>query len=155
MMKRFQVGLLLLPLAGLLFTGTAKADLSKNGDLNVEIDGLRNQKGQVCVSLYNNSRGFPDKSDRVLQKQCTKVTATPLTIKFQNLKLGSYAAVVMHDEDNDGTVNQDDLGVPLEGFGFSQNPEIVTSAPKFGDAAFFVAGAATDIKIKLIYMSGG
>jgi uncharacterized protein (DUF2141 family) len=154
MMKRFQVGLLILPLAGLLFSATAKADFSRNGNLNVEIDGLRNQKGQVCVSLFNNSRGFPDKSDRVLQKSCVKVTEIPLVIKFENLKLGSYAAVVMHDEDNDGTVNQDDLGIPSEGFGFSQNPEIVTSAPKFGDAAFFVAGAATDIKIKLVYMSG-
>lgn len=152
MMKRFQVGLLLLPLAGLLFSASAKADFSKNGNLNVKIDGLRNQKGQVCISLYNNSRGFPDKSDRVLQKQCVKAAADPLVVKFSNLKLGSYAAVVMHDEDNNGTVNQDDLGIPLEGFGFSQNPEIINSAPKFGDAAFFVAGAVTDINIKLIYM---
>jgi uncharacterized protein (DUF2141 family) len=154
MMKRFQVGLFILPLTGLLFSTPSKADFSKNGNLNVEIDGLRNSIGQVCVSLYNNSRGFPDNSDRVLQKQCVKVAEIPLVIKFGNLKLGSYAAVVMHDEDNNGTVNQDDLGIPLEGFGFSQNPEIITSAPKFGDAAFFVAGVSTDIKIKLIYMSG-
>ncbi len=155
MMKRFQVALFILPLTGLLFSAPSKADFSKNGNLNVEIDGLRNQKGQVCISLYNNSRGFPEDSDRVLQKQCVKVSSIPLQVKFENLKLGSYAAVVMHDEDNDGTVKQDDLGIPLEGFGFSQNPEIVTSAPKFGDAAFFVAGASTDIKIKLNYMSGG
>ncbi len=152
MMKRFQVGLFILPLTGLLFSASASADFSKNGNLNVEIDGLRNSIGQVCVSLYNNSRGFPEDSDRVLQKQCVKVAQIPLVVKFDNLKLGSYAAVVMHDEDSDGTVNQDDLGIPSEGFGFSQNPEVITSAPKFGDAAFFVAGASTDIKIKLIYM---
>jgi uncharacterized protein (DUF2141 family) len=152
MMKRFQVALLILPLTGLLFSAPSKADFSKNGNLNVEIDGLRNSIGQVCVSLYNSSRGFPEDSSRVLQKQCVKVTEVPLMVKFENLKLGSYAAVVMHDEDSNGTVNQDDLGIPLEGFGFSQNPEVITSAPKFGDAAFFVAGASTDIEIKLIYM---
>jgi uncharacterized protein (DUF2141 family) len=69
------------------------------------------------------------------------------------LKAGSYALVVMHDENNDKAFNRNDLGMPLEGFGFSQNPEISDRAPKFSETAFFVAGSATDIKIKLQYMA--
>lgn len=152
MMKRFQLSLLLLPLLGnLLFSTSTKADLK--GSLNVEIDGLRSDKGEVCINLFAGSRGFPDDSKRTLKKHCVAITANPLVVKFDNLKAGNYAIVVMHDENNDKTFNRDSLGMPLEGFGFSQNPEITNSAPKYSQAAFLVAGPSTDIKINLQYMS--
>jgi uncharacterized protein (DUF2141 family) len=123
-----------------------------NGNLNVEIDGLRNKEGQVCASIFASSQGFPTDRDRVLERKCTKITDTPVKFTFTNLKAGNYAVAVMHDENNDLKVNRTDLGFPLEGFGFSQNPEIVDRAPKFDETAVLVAGANTDIKIQLKYL---
>jgi len=122
------------------------------GNLNVEIDGLRNQEGQVCASIFAGSKGFPADRDRVLQRQCTKITETPVKITFTSLKAGNYAVAVMHDENNDLILNRNDIGFPLEGFGFSQNPEIRDRAPKFDEAAVFVAGPNTDIQIQLKYL---
>lgn len=149
MIKGFRVSGLLLVVMGLTYSSTARASL--NGNLSVEIAGLKNNQGQVCASIFASSQGFPNNRDRVIQRQCTKITETPVKVSFNNLKAGNYAVAVIHDRNNDLTLNRNILGMPTEGFGFSRNPEIRTSAPKFGDAAFLIAGPNTNIQIQLKY----
>ncbi|MFN6461976.1 MAG: DUF2141 domain-containing protein [Nostoc sp. DedVER02] len=150
MVKGLRVSVLLLAvISNLAWSFSAKANF--NGKLTVEIDGLKNKQGQVCASIFASSEGFPSDRNRGLQKQCIKITNTPLPITFDNLKAGSYAVAVFHDQNNDGTINSNGLGIPREGFGFSSNPEIRTGAPKFSEAAFLVAGPDTNIKIQLKY----
>ena len=141
--------LLLVAMGNLAWSLSAKANF--NGKLTVEIDGLKNKQGQVCASIFATSEGFPSDRNRGLQKQCTKITDTPLPITFENLKAGSYAVAVFHDQNNDSTLNSNVFGIPREGFGFSSNPEIRTRAPKFSEAAFLVAGPDTNIQIQLKY----
>lgn len=150
MVQGLRVSMLLLAVMGnLVWSFSAKANF--NGKLTVEIDGLKNKEGQVCVSIFSSSKGFPSDRDHVLQKQCTKITDTPLTITFENLKAGSYAVAVFHDQNNDRTLNRNIFGIPSEGFGFSSNPEIRARAPKFSEAVFLVAGPDTNIQIQLKY----
>ncbi|WP_445637534.1 DUF2141 domain-containing protein [Nostoc sp. DSM 114161] len=150
MVRGLKVSVLLLAVLGnLAWSFTAKAGY--NGKLTVEIDGFKNKQGQVCASIFGSSQGFPNQRDRVLQKQCIKITDTPLLITFENLKAGNYAVAVMHDGNSDGTLNRNSLGMPIEGFGFSRNPEIKTSAPKFSEAVFLVAGPNTNIQVQLKY----
>jgi uncharacterized protein (DUF2141 family) len=150
MVKGLRVSILLLAVLGnLVWSFSANANF--NGKLSVEIDGLKNKEGQVCASIFASSEGFPSDRNRVLQKQCIKITETPLTINFDNLKAGSYAVAVFHDQNNDRILNTNTFGIPKEGFGFSRNPEIRTGAPKFSEAAFLVAGPNTNIQIQLKY----
>lgn len=149
MSNRLKVSVLLLALMQLALPFSAKA--SANSNLNVEIDGFKNRKGQVCVSIFASSQGFPNNRDRVLQRQCTKITENAVKVTFSNLKAGNYAVAAIHDENNDLKLNRNDIGMPTEGFGFSRNPEVRTSAPKFNDAAFLIAGPNTNIQIQLKY----
>ncbi|MBF2063839.1 MAG: DUF2141 domain-containing protein [Calothrix sp. C42_A2020_038] len=152
MTKRFGTHLLLAPLLGLVFSTTAQANFK--GNLNVEIEGLRSNAGQVCISLFGSSKGFPDKGKFALHDKCFQITEIPFMIKFKGLKAGNYAIVLMHDENSNQSMDMDNLGMPREGFGFSQNPEITNRAPKFRESAFLVAGPETNIKINMNYMSG-
>ncbi|MBW4613801.1 MAG: DUF2141 domain-containing protein [Desmonostoc vinosum HA7617-LM4] len=149
MLKGLKLSVLVAVLMNLAWSLHAQANF--NGKLTVEIDGLKNKQGQICVSIFANSQGFPNNRDRVLQKQCTKIGDTPLLVSFDNLKAGNYAVAAIHDQNNDLTLNRNDLGMPIEGFGFSRNPEVRTSAPKFGEAAFLVAGPNTNIQIQMKY----
>ncbi|MBD2445764.1 DUF2141 domain-containing protein [Nostoc sp. FACHB-152] len=151
MTRRLKLSMIMLASLG-NFALPSNAMANFDGNLTIEIDGLKNKQGQVCASIYNSSQGFPGDGDRVLQRECSKITDTPVTLTFTNLKAGNYAVAVMHDENNDLKVNLNDLGMPLEGFGFSQNPEIRNSAPKFSEAAVFIAGANTSIKIQMKYL---
>lgn len=120
-------------------------------NLTVTIDGLKNQQGQICLSLFSNDRGFPGQGDRATQARCVRATAAPLTVSFENLVAGTYAIAAFHDVNDDGVLNRNLLGIPIEGFGFSRNPRILAGPPRFGDSAVLVAGSATNIQIQLLY----
>ncbi|MBW4449471.1 MAG: DUF2141 domain-containing protein [Spirirestis rafaelensis WJT71-NPBG6] len=145
---------LLLLTAVINLTALQEAKAVSNSSLTVTIDGLKNQRGQVCLSLFSGGRGFPGSSDRAVAARCVKLENAPLTVKFDNLKAGNYAIAAFHDANGDGTLNRNPLGIPTEQFGFSQNPKILTGAPKFGDSAFLVAGPETNIQIKLLNFFG-
>ena len=44
---------------------------------------------------------------------------------------GVYAIAVYHDEDGNRRINRSGLGMPQEGFGFSNNPRTLFSVPSF------------------------
>jgi uncharacterized protein (DUF2141 family) len=148
MRKKWAFSLILLTTLGnLAWSWSARANF--NGKLTVEIDGLKNKQGQVCVSIFTSSQGFPGDRKRVFDRQCTQINETPLKLTFNNLKAGTYAVAAIQDLNGDGTLNRNDLGMPVEPFGFSRNPEVRTSAPKFGDAAFILAGSNTTIQVQM------
>ena len=130
----------------------ANANTNLSGNLTVEINGFRNREGQACVSLFASSQGFPNNRKNVVQRQCHKITSVPLTVNFRNLKAGNYAVAIIHDTNGDGTLNRNDIGMPIEGYGFSRNPEIRTAAPKFNDATVLIAGPNTNVQVQLIYL---
>ncbi|MGL5795737.1 MAG: DUF2141 domain-containing protein, partial [Waterburya sp.] len=67
------------------------------------------------------------------------------TLTINNLHLGSYALAIFHDVNGDGELNRDFLGIPQEGFGFSQNPEIYTSPPSFEESVVSIKSAETNL----------
>lgn len=132
----------------------SSAQVGQNSQLAVEVDGLRNQQGQICLSLFASGRGFPSSGTNAVQNRCVAITAIPQLVTFENLQPGSYAVAVLHDINSDSKANRNFLGIPLEGFGFSGNPVIRTSPPKFNDAVVLVAGPRTNIQIQLNYLLG-
>lgn len=135
-------------------TASPSVKALSSSSLTVTINGLKNQRGQVCLSLFSGGRGFPSSSDRAVVARCVKLENAPLTVKFENLKPGSYAIAAFHDANSDGVLNRNLLGIPTEEFGFSQNPTILTGAPKFGDCAVLVAGPQTNINIQMLNFLG-
>ena len=131
-----------------------KAHANLTGDFRVRIEGLKNQKGQVCLSIFAASQGFPGNSENAIEARCIKATQTPMAVNFSNLEAGNYAVAVIHDVNGDNTLNRNAFGIPTEGFGFSNNPEILTGPPKFDESSIFVTGSNTDIQVQLRYFLG-
>lgn len=120
--------------------------------LAVEISGLNEPMGQVCLNLFDSGSGFPSNRDQALQTQCIEtVPDVPTVAVFENLVPGSYAVSAFHDANEDREFNRNFVGMPAEGFGFSRNPEALTGPPDFGEAVVLVAGAETKIEIELSY----
>lgn len=153
MAQKFRLGILLLTVLGsLAIPFTARAGLMS--DLTVEIDGLKNRKGQLCVSVFASSKGFPNRAANALQNQCVPITDKSMLVTFKDLKPGTYGVSVLHDIKGDRKIHRNFLGIPTDGFGFSRNPTILTGPPKFEDSVFFVAGSNTNIQIQLMYLGG-
>ncbi len=73
------------------------------------------------------------------------------TAVFKDLPQGTYAVSVLHDENLIGKMEFDAQGIPLTGYGFSNNPVSSQGPPSPDQAKFTVNQAETTIEIKLIY----
>jgi uncharacterized protein (DUF2141 family) len=148
--SRKRASLFALPLAAVTFACSARADYKSN--LTVEVDGLQNQRGQLCVKLFERSQGFPDSNEGAVKRECVKITEVPMKLNFKGLPSGSYAIAVFHDINGDGKLNRNSMGMPTEGYGFSNNPAPSRSGPPaYGKAVFLLAGPDTVIRIQMKY----
>ncbi|MEB3831057.1 DUF2141 domain-containing protein [Phormidium sp. CCY1219] len=151
MQKIFQaIAVLGTMVASLSLPGGARA--LDAGQLTVEVDGLTNQQGNICLTVFSRSDGFPKDAMKALKASCFPISQTPLTLTLDGLNFGNYAVALFHDENADGELNTNQIGIPQEGFGFSNNPPILTGPPQFRDATFFLAGQNTTIRIDLNYL---
>lgn len=121
--------------------------------LEVKFDGLRDSQGQVCLSLFSGPTKFPsDSSPDLLMKRCAPVSGKSAVIVLSDLKPGDYAITAFHDANSDSKLNKGSFGIPEEGFGFSNNPEIGFSAPSFNETKFKVSNTPSSVQIKFRYM---
>lgn len=119
---------------------------------NVEIHttGFRNNAGTAGTLVFSSSNGWPDKKSRAVVWGGFPIAAHEATQEFQ-LPPGRYAVVVIHDENSNMKLDRNFMGVPKEGFGFSNNPRVVFSAPSFQAASAQVSCPVTQIHIAIIY----
>jgi uncharacterized protein (DUF2141 family) len=151
MAQKFRISFVLTTIMASLLSPLG-VNSSLASDLTIELDGLKDREGQVCLSLFDSSKGFPDREKNAVQKQCVPNDNAPLLVTFKNIPLGSYAVAVLHDANQDNKINSNFFGIPTEGFGFSGNPTIISGPPKFNESAVLVTGASTTIQIQLTYL---
>lgn len=108
-------------------------DTPSTHTFTVKFTHLRNTKGLVQAALLNGSKGFPDDPKERYVVGKTTISGNSATIVFENIPTGKYVVVVMHDENSNTKLDKNFLGIPKEGFGFSNNPRILTGAPNYKD----------------------
>ena len=70
---------------------------------------------------------------------------------FEEVPPGTYAMAVVHDENMNGKLDTGLLGIPTEGYGFSNDAKALFSAPSFADASFRYDGGSIDLTMSLHY----
>ncbi|MCU0450258.1 MAG: DUF2141 domain-containing protein [Bernardetiaceae bacterium] len=121
------------------------------GKLVVEVNGLRNDKGEVLISLFKGKDGFPGKADKAVQKAKAIITGKKAVITFNNVPPGEYALSLMHDEDGDGKLATNMLGIPKEGYAASNNAKNSFGPPKYEDAKFNLEGSEKKLQVNMNY----
>ncbi|MXV38137.1 DUF2141 domain-containing protein [Flavobacteriaceae bacterium Ap0902] len=126
---------------------TATISFSQTAKINIEVDGITNNQGNIGIALYNNANDFTIKEYRA-----TKVKAKQGKVyaAFDEIPAGEYGIAILHDENKNDKMDFNMIGIPKEDYGFSNNPAIVLSKPKFKEVAFPVKkGESKKVKIKL------
>ena len=142
--------------AGLLFLpAVAQQDdeLSSN-KLILQFSNLRSRQGQICISVFSDEKGFPTDGLKAVYSKCHAVAEMneASEIEIIGLRPGNYALAMFHDENNDKQLNTGTFGIPLEGFGFTNNPKILFSPPKYSDCIFSSnEGKQTIVQIRANY----
>ena len=125
---------------------TLSASLAHAGELTVKVTDIRATKGTLLVSVVNNEAGWDNKEKPVAAEKRV-VSGQEVELKF-NLPAGSYAVQVMHDENGNGKLDANFMGMPIEGYGFSNNPQVMRRA-YFSEAKFAVTDAPSSIVVRL------
>ena len=121
------------------------------GSLDAGVQGFRSQKGQVMACLTTHPEHFPNCQDDPHARRMTVPTRLAASLNFEGLPSGTYALALIHDENGNGKLDTM-LGIPREGFGFSNNPAIRFGAPSFKSAGVAIVSGQVDETVKIKYL---
>lgn len=120
--------------------------------IHVKILDIRNSTGAVACALFEAPEGFPTEFlHSATNVMIIKVRDTQARCDFLDISPGTYALAVIHDENMDGKLGTNWLGVPREGYGFSNDAKASMGAPSFEAASFPYDGQNLDLTIRLNY----
>lgn len=121
------------------------------GSITFEISNVRNARGNVLVAVCPR--------DKFLKEDCAyngtaRARAGTVTVVVPNVPAGDYAAQAFHDENANENVDQNFIGIPKEGVGFSRDARIMFGPPKWSSAHFIHQGVPAVMRVRLRYMMG-
>lgn len=120
--------------------------------IRISVINLRNEKGHVLVSLFRDGAGYPDDATKAFRKIKLEISGKKASVLFTGLPAGSYAVSILHDENDDQKLNKTNLGLPKEGYGFSNNVVGAFGPPSWSRASFaHKQGGLTEREIRTRY----
>jgi len=146
-MKSCRILLLLTPiLIFALFLNSTQAG-ETSGTLNIAVEGFPNSEGSAMVAVFGSKKAYDEGSSTV--KARVKVDDQKALAIFIDLKYGIYAVAVFHDENANGKLDKNFLGIPKESYGHSNNVRGSFGPPSFDKAKFEFGSPEKQIEIKL------
>lgn len=118
----------------------ARASDESGATLRLEVSSFRNAKGTLNCRLFTEASSFPDGEGTVTVR--APIDGTQATCAFGGLKPGTYAIAVVHDENGNGKLDKNLVGIPTEGYGVSNNRTYALSSPKWDESKFTVTSKA-------------
>jgi uncharacterized protein (DUF2141 family) len=133
---------------GLLFYGTG---FSQTSNIDLTISEIKNKKGLIRVSLFNQDDGFPNDHEKAFRSISMEITELQLNFNIADLPTGEYALAILHDENENGKMDFNFLRMPKEGYGVSNNAKSSFGPPKFKDAIFLLSSDELSLEINMNY----
>lgn len=119
--------------------------------INVVAEGLRNGNGLLAVTLYE------DKPSKFLARRGSlyvgRVSATAGTTRACIFvpRPGIYALALYHDENANRSFDRTGIGLPAEGYGFSNNPATLAGLPSFRSVRLNIPRTGLTTRVQMKY----
>lgn len=115
-------------------------------DITVKIENLKSDKGVLIVALFDSEENYLKqdyKSRTIRPKQAKK------GVVFNDIPEGTYAASIIHDENENGELDKNWMGIPSESFGFSKKSLGMMGPPSFKETCFKVYDKNVSVTVKM------
>lgn len=132
---------LLVSPVGVMAQDTEKTEQNV-GTLTVVIVELKSDNGDVKVNLLNSEESFlasPKEQQKMggpFRRAITPIKDNKAEVVFEDLPFGEYAVKLFHDENGNGKLDKNFVGMPKEDYAFSNNVRGSMGPPKYEDAKF-------------------
>jgi uncharacterized protein (DUF2141 family) len=95
--------------------------------------------GKLYLVVYDNKADFLGEKGELTIYETAELRKNP-TIKVNQVKEGTYAFVAFIDENNNGVMDKNRLGIPKEPIGFSVSKMGLFGPPSFKKASYQIPG---------------
>lgn len=112
-----------------------------NNKLVVKVTNIESNKGAIGVAISNSEKTFLGKS---FVSKSKKAKTGEMIFEFE-VPNGTYTVSVMHDENKNGKLDKNFMGIPSEPYGISMEGKSRFGPPSYDDAVFTI----TDKNVKL------
>ena len=118
-------------------------------DFEITVKGLRTDKGQLRLAIFNDPQEFP-RGDEIRSLNIKAKSGEVIAI-FKNMKPGVYALAIHHDENINKEMDTNFIGLPKEGYGFSNDARVFFGPPNFEAASFIIGQKIKKISLHIVY----
>ena len=116
---------------------------AQNVNLTVSVSGLKNNTGIVKVGLYNSEGTFLKTTYKSITSEIKNNSAT---VTFVGIPKGEYGISTYQDENSNGILDKNIMGIPSEDFACSNNAKGFMGPPTYEDTKFNIN---KDLKIDI------
>ena len=118
------------------------------GSLTVKVTGFASDSGD-CWFALNNSEEIYESEDSVFVGKILPIKNREVIITIDSLIYGTYAIKVFHDENSNGELDTDILGIPTEKYGFSNHASGWFGPPSWEKSRFVFNKKEMTIEIEV------
>ena len=116
---------------------------SVNQEITVTVVNATTDNGKVSFALYDQITFMKTP----LKGASAKIIKGKSTVTFKNITQGEYSVICFHDKNNNGKIDFNENGMPLEDYGASNN-NMDFGPPSFLDSKFTVIEEDVSLEIK-------
>ncbi len=131
-----------------IYSQVKNLDIIERGTLNIKIFEFENNKGN-CWFALDNSKEVYESKDSVFVGKILPIMNRGVNLKFDSLEYGYYAIKVFHDENNNGKLDLNFIGIPTEDYGYSNNVSEWFGPPKWEKTRFLFNQSEMSIEISV------
>ena len=121
----------------------------RNG-IAIVVSGLRSDDGMVRGALFASPTGWTERGREVATCR-GRITNGRARCVFRDVAPGTYAVAFVHDENGNGDMDRNAIGLPQEGFGFTNDAPTGLGPPSFESASFTYDGASVTLPVHARY----
>lgn len=119
--------------------------------LDIKISNIRNHKGVILLSVYTAPDQFPYHPLKTYEVKKDSLAKGIIHTSIRDLSPGQYALGLLDDENRSGQMEYNMIGIPQEGFGFTNNPKLFLKRPDYDRVLFKIYPGINRIQLIVRY----
>jgi len=120
-------------------------DNENEKSITVTIENIASNKGKIILGLHTEDTFM--KGQGIANAE-NEIVNGKITITFENVEMGTYAIMALHDENENKRMDFQENGMPKESYGMSNNP-MSYGPPQYATAKFELKDENLELKIIL------
>lgn len=137
-----------LSMIGLLF---ALALPLSAAPLTILIEGVHSSEGKIMLALHSSEKTWMNHKAKPKSPHMVAARKGTVRLTIDYLEPGTYAVAIYHDENSNRKLDKNGIGIPKEGYAFSNNARGAMGPPSYEKASFKLGADGKTITVKIVY----